>query len=126
MASLSALLVLAIVLVYSKSVISLQCYTCDGPLNSECATLNHIPPTPCLNEKVCARFILKKSETEILYRSCAPLNYCSVLAAQYKDNPQVSVKECKVCDQDECNSAERSFLPVWLSLLTGLSLFVVQ
>jgi hypothetical protein len=47
---------------------------------------------------------------EVLYRSCSPENICSVLAAQYENSPYDSVKECKVCDQDECNSASVAIL----------------
>ncbi|CAH1376059.1 unnamed protein product [Tenebrio molitor] len=88
---------------------SLQCYTCSGPLNTECGSLVHIPPKTC-DQSVCATYILQHPGAEVLYRSCSPENICSVLAAQYENSPYDSVKECKVCDQDECNSASVAIL----------------
>ncbi|RZB40781.1 uncharacterized protein BDFB_010534 [Asbolus verrucosus] len=97
----------------------LRCYDCSGPLgtNADCVSLTHIQPTECSQNNVCAGYVIKNPDTEILHRSCAPEDICAVVNLEYENNPRVTVKECRVCDQDECNSANLTTSAFILSLL---------
>ncbi|RZB40015.1 hypothetical protein BDFB_004754 [Asbolus verrucosus] len=84
----------------------LRCYQCSGALgrNANCESLRHIRPRECGPNEVCARYVLKKPRVEVVFRKCAPENICDLVSRDFQYNRAVSVKECSVCDQDECNS----------------------
>ncbi|KAJ3645474.1 hypothetical protein Zmor_023124 [Zophobas morio] len=96
-----------ILLPQSHLVASLQCYSCSGVVNSisECTNLLNVYPSICGSDQVCATFVLHKSTADILHRKCASSNICNDLEIQYQRNPVVTVKECNVCNEDNCNSA---------------------
>ncbi|KAJ3645711.1 hypothetical protein Zmor_023350 [Zophobas morio] len=109
-----------IILQQSQLAASIQCYECSGPLTtkSDCVKLKHIPPSDCEDGEICAAYVLKKPDVEVLYRSCAADNLCATLVEQYENNSAVTVGSCAVCITDECNSASIKVAILALSLMS--------
>ncbi|KAJ3645470.1 hypothetical protein Zmor_023120 [Zophobas morio] len=96
-----------ILLPQSHLVASLQCYSCSGVINyySKCTDLRNVHSSVCGSDQVCATFVLRKPNVDVLQRKCAPSTICSDLERKYQRNPVITVNECNVCNEDNCNSA---------------------
>ncbi|RZB40014.1 hypothetical protein BDFB_004753 [Asbolus verrucosus] len=103
----NAFVVVTLLLAYINLVEPLRCYECTASLgnNANCETLDYLQPRVCSQNSVCARYVLQKPNVEILFRRCAPENVCDLVNREFENNPSVTVKECNICSEDECNSS---------------------
>ncbi|RZC33006.1 hypothetical protein BDFB_014803, partial [Asbolus verrucosus] len=82
----------------------LRCYECSALLGTDATSesLACLPSTECSRNHICAKFVLKRANTEILHRKCGPPGICAILNFELRRDPSVRLKECSVCDRDEC------------------------